>query len=356
MRLIPSASLASIALLSLLANSAVGQPVPASDEPGAQLETERNTVAVFKSAAPSTVYVTQNRVRRNGWALQEVEAGSGSGYVWDTAGHIVTNYHVISGGRSFSVTLFGGKMYPAVLIGGEAKRDIAVLKIDAPAEALFPIAMPPKGHSLDVGQKAIAIGNPFGLDHTLTVGVVSALGRDLKGFGGVTIRGMVQTDASINPGNSGGPLLDSQGRLIGMNTMIHSSSGSSAGIGFAVPVDVVRRLVPQIIRSGHAERAGFGIEIVSDEVARRNRVKAGVIVERVAPGTPAAKAGIRGLRRVRRATFIGDIIIAIEDKAIADYDDLYNVLEEFRPGDEVRVTLKSEAGVREVRLKLMLLR
>jgi S1-C subfamily serine protease len=172
----------------------------------------------------------------------------------------------------------------------------------------------------------------------------------------VTIRDMVQTDASINPGNSGGPLRDSQGRLIGLNTMIHSNSGSSAGIGFAVPVKIIRRLVPQIIRSGRAERAGLGIEIISDRIARHNGVKSGVVVERVAPGTPAHKAGIKGLKRTRRGALLGDVIVAIEGKEIADYDDLYNVLEDYRPGQAVRVRLQGSKGPREVKLKLMLLK
>ncbi|HGG56165.1 MAG TPA: trypsin-like serine protease, partial [Nannocystis exedens] len=188
---------------------------------GARLEDERNTIAVFEAAAAATVYVTQKRIVRDlNMRALEVPTGSGTGFLWDTEGHVVTNYHVIDTGRargSFAVTLHNQRTYDAVLVGGEPKRDIAVLKIDAPAAELRAIRVLPAGGSIDVGQKTIAIGNPFGLDHTLTTGVVSAKGREVVGYGGITIRDMIQTDASINPGNSGGPLLDSSGRLIGMN-------------------------------------------------------------------------------------------------------------------------------------------
>ena len=287
--------------------------------PGAAIEDERNTIAVFEAAAPATVFVTQSKVFRNRFTMRvdETPAGTGTGFIWDARGHVVTNYHVVAGGDSFSVTLLDGRVVPARFIGGDPNRDIAVLELleaaDDPTprgasaqpdrgvdyDDLTPIHLPAEDHELVVGQKALAIGNPFGLDHTLTVGVISALEREVVGFGGVTIRNMIQTDASINPGNSGGPLLDSAGQLIGMNTMIFSKSGSSAGIGFAVPIETIRRLVPQILEYGHPRRAALGIEVVSDRLAARNQVH-GVVIEKVAPGGPAAAAGLQGLRWVGR--------------------------------------------------------
>lgn len=319
-------------------------PTPPVAEPGegAVLEDEQNTIDVFRAAAPATVFVTQTQLVRPIYSARplEVPAGSGTGFVWDTDGHIVTNYHVIDGGRRFTVTLHDQRAFEATLVGGEPRRDIAVLRIEAPSDTLTPVSVPPKGSPLTVGQKTLAIGNPFGLDHTLTTGVISALGREVGGYGGVTIRDMIQTDASINPGNSGGPLLDSRGRLIGMNTMIYSQSGGSAGIGFALPVSHIRRLVPQIIATGHARSVGMGVRLLSDEVARMNRVQ-GVIIGEVLPHTPAAEAGLRGLRRGRRGgTLLGDVIVGIGAESVANYDDLYNALDGREPGERVPVRLR----------------
>ncbi|OIP31035.1 MAG: 2-alkenal reductase [Deltaproteobacteria bacterium CG2_30_63_29] len=311
--------------------------------PGAGIEDENNTIDVFKAAAPATVFVTQKQLVRNSYTrrTQEIPAGSGSGFVWDRDGHIVTNYHVVDGGSSFTVTLFNQKSYPAELVGGEPRKDIAVLKIDAPEEDLMPITLPKKGSEQVVGQKAIAIGNPFGLDHTLTTGVVSAIGREVLGYGKVTIKDMIQTDASINPGNSGGPLLDSAGHLLGINAMIYSQSGSSAGIGFAVPVSTIRRVVPQIIETGHAEQAGLGISILSDDVARRAAI-AGVIIESVMEDSPAAEAGLRGLSTGKNGVELGDVIVAIDEEEVLTYDDLYNALEAKTAGDRVKVKVVRE--------------
>ena len=311
--------------------------------PGAGIEDENNTIDVFKAAAPATVFVTQKQLVRNSYTrrTQEIPAGSGSGFVWDRDGHIVTNYHVVDGGSSFTVTLFNQKSYPAELVGGEPRKDIAVLKIDAPEEDLMPITLPKKGSEQVVGQKAIAIGNPFGLDHTLTTGVVSAIGREVLGYGKVTIKDMIQTDASINPGNSGGPLLDSAGHLLGINAMIYSQSGSSAGIGFAVPVSTIRRVVPQIIETGHAEQAGLGISILSDDVARRAAI-AGVIIESVMEDSPAAEAGLRGLSTGKNGVELGDVIVAIDEEEVLTYDDLYNALEAKTAGDKVKVKVVRE--------------
>ncbi len=325
--------------------------------PSARLESEQNTIDVFESAAPATVFVTQKRLVRD-WSMRamEVPAGSGTGYVWDQQGHIVTNYHVVDpdgrGQTTYSVTLYNQKSYEATLVGGEPNKDIAVLKIPAPAAELTPIRVLPANHKLKVGQKTIAIGNPFGLDHTLTTGVVSAIGREVNGYGGVTIRDMIQTDASINPGNSGGPLLDSGGALIGMNTMIFSKSGSSAGIGFAVPVSTIRRIVPQIIEFGRAKRAGLGIRMLPDRYATRSGIR-GVIVADVIEGSPAAKVGLRGLQRnALGALIVGDVIVGINDHEVKDYDDLYNALDRYRIGDEVTVKLRREGKVVGIKMKL----
>jgi S1-C subfamily serine protease len=279
---------------------------------------------------------------------QEVRAGSGTGFVWDRDGHVVTNFHMVKdvlGGAdrglhgSLIVTLQDHKSYEAEYVGSEPRKDIAVLQIKAPKESLSPIQLPPeKARRLEVGQKAIAIGNPFGLDQTLTTGVVSAIGRSVAGIGGVSIRDMVQTDAAINPGNSGGPLLDSSGRLIGMNTMIYSKSGSSAGIGFAVPVNTIVRIVPQIISNGHAEQIGLGIQIdPAQRLEQRANIK-GVIVLGVMANSPAASAGLQGIRQGFDGITLGDVIVGIDGDPIDSYDALYNTLDKHHAGEKVDVT------------------
>jgi S1-C subfamily serine protease len=327
--------------------------------PGAAIEDERNTVSVFEAVAPATVFVTQSQLVRNRFTLSvdQIPAGTGSGFIWDTHGHVVTNFHVVAGGDSFAVTLWDGASLPARLVGGDPKRDIAVLVIDqtsARDRVVTPVTLPPSEESLVVGQKALAIGNPFGLDHTLTTGVISALDREVVGFGGVSIRDMIQTDASINPGNSGGPLLDSAGRLIGMNTMIFSKSGSSAGIGFAVPVSTIRRLVPQLIQYGAPRRPALGIDVLSDSIARRAGLR-GVIIEKVAPGGPAAKAGLRGLSRSRTQIGLGDVIVGIDDYKVEDYDDLFNALDHYEPGNTVKVKVLRGGEVFAIETELALL-
>jgi S1-C subfamily serine protease len=335
--------------------SATPPPVPPLP-PGARIEDERNTIDVFKSCAPSTVFVTQTRAVVDYFAgvEQEVPAGSGSGFVWDSAGHVVTNFHVVDGARSVTVTFSDQQVFDAKVVGLEPRKDIAVLKVEAPANLLTPIRVA-KATQLEVGQKAIAIGNPFGLDHTLTTGVISAIGRQMQGAGGVTIRDMIQTDAAINPGNSGGPLLDSTGALIGMNTMIYSKSGSSAGIGFAVPVATITRIVPQIIKTGRAEQLGLGIGIdPMQQLERRNGIH-GVIVLAVPPGSSAAAAGLRGVTRGRGRLVLGDVIIGVDDKRVETFDDLYTVLDSHKPNDVVKVTVARGQETATLQAKVVVL-
>ncbi len=340
-----------------LAGTATAQPLAGIEpsDPLAQLTSdERRDISVFREVSPSVVNIsTINLRRRNFFSLDvyEIPSGSGSGFVWDTSGHIVTNFHVIGSGRRWLVTL-GEQDYDAELVGLAENKDLAVLKIDAPRDLLQPIAI---GSSADlvVGQKVLAIGNPFGLDQTLTVGVVSALGRELKSPGGREIRGVIQTDAAINPGNSGGPLLDSAARLIGVNTAIYSPSGASAGIGFAVPVDTIAQLVPQLIEFGEPRKPGIGVELVDDYHARRNGIT-GVIVQRVMPGGPADRAGIRGLRQTRRGGWeLGDVIIAVGDQPVRKIDDLVLAFEELGVGGTARLTLIYQQEERQVDVSLI---
>jgi S1-C subfamily serine protease len=258
---------------------------------------------------------------------------------------------VLQGGNAFSVTLADGSSYPAVYVGGEPNKDLAVLKVDAPQAALRPIDLGSSGELL-VGQKVLAIGNPFGLDQTLTTGIISAVGREITSVTGTTIDNVIQTDASINPGNSGGPLLDSRGRLIGVNTAIVSPSGSSAGIGFAVPVNTVLRIVPQLIEFGKVKRAGLGVTLFADDVARRRGVR-GVILRSVAPGGPADRAGMKSIQVDARGHVLSyDVITGIGDREVESFDDLYSALDVRQPGEAVEVRFRR--GNREFRVRVTL--
>ena len=336
------------------ARLAAAPPLVAPLSPAARIENERNTIAVFKAVAASTVFVTQTRVVYD--ALdgdsQEVAAGSGSGFVWDAEGHIVTNYHVVKDAASLTVTFENDKTFPARVVGVDPLKDIAVIQVGAPASLLVPVRVAGK-EPLEVGQKAIAIGNPFGLDHTLTTGVISALGRQVQGIGGVTIRNMIQTDAAINPGNSGGPLLDSAGELIGMNTMIYSKSGAYAGIGFAVPASTIARVVPQILRYGHPTEMSLGVQVdPAGRIESRFGIE-GVVVLAVPPGTLAARAGLRGLQRTADGLALGDVIVGLDGTKIASYDDLYNALDTHKAGDVVDVALVRDGKPLSVKLDVL---
>ncbi len=299
---------------------------------------ERATMAVFEKAMNSVVFIANTAVQRDFWSLDlfEVPQGSGSGFVWNKQGHIVTNFHVVYGASSIKVTLADRSEYKAALIGADPDHDLAVLQIQAPDDALSPVTVG-TSHDLRVGQKVLAIGNPFGLDHTLTTGVVSALGRTIKSLSNRTIEGVIQTDAAINPGNSGGPLLDGTGRLIGVNTQIVSPSGAFAGIGFAVPVDTVNRIVPELIKYGKLIRPGLGVSLVPDAMAKRWGVE-GLIIGKVSRGGPADRAGLRGARETAAGRVeLGDIIMAVAGKRVTSIDDLMNVMEDHKVGDQVTV-------------------
>ena len=300
---------------------------------------EKNTIAVFREASPSVVYITTIELQRNLFTLNvyEIPKGTGSGFIWDKEGRIVTNFHVIADAGRIEVTLADHSTWKAALVGAAPDRDLAVLRISAPADKLRPI-MVGESEDLLVGQKVFAIGNPFGLDQTLTTGVVSALGREIKSVTGRTIRNVIQTDAAINPGNSGGPLLDSAGRLIGVNTMIYSPSGTSSGVGFAVPVHEVNRVVPQIIRHGKMFRPGLGISIAPENVVRELNLE-GILILNVAAGSSAEKAGLRGTKQVWGGLILGDIILGINGVRIKDYNQLRDAVEKYKVGDSVTLTL-----------------
>jgi S1-C subfamily serine protease len=302
-------------------------------------EDEKSTIELFKRASPSVVYITTLARRAvNFFEMTETPQGAGSGFLWDRQGHVVTNFHVLQGSDSSVVTLSDQSNWKATVVGVEPDKDLAVLRISAPAEKLPPILVG-TSKGLQVGQKVFAIGNPFGLDETLTTGIVSALGRTIDAVTGRKIQNVIQTDAAINPGNSGGPLLDSAGRLIGVNTQIASPSGASAGIGFAVPVDTVNEVVPELIAHGRIVRPRLGIVPATESIARQLGVT-GVLVITVQEGSGAAKAGLRGTERDRDGSLVlGDIIVGVAGKDVASYDDLVTALEKQQVGDTVPVKI-----------------
>ena len=311
------------------------------------------TIRLFEEAAPSVCFITTSNVRRDFWTrdITEIPRGTGSGFVWSNDGHIVTNFHVIQGADRAQVTLADRSTWKAKLIGYAPEKDLAVLKIDAPADNLIPIPLG-TSENLQVGQSVYAIGNPFGLDQTLTTGIVSALGREIESVASIPIRDVIQTDAAINPGNSGGPLLDSSGRLIGVNTAIFSPSGASAGIGFSIPVDAVRWIVPELITYGKIKRPSLGVELARQSIVRRLNLEGALIID-VIPGSGAERSGLRPtLRDNTGAIRLGDIIIGIDEEIIASSNDLSLVLEKYNPGDVVRLKILREG--KEIELDLQL--
>lgn len=316
---------------------------------------EKAVIGLFEKSRDSVVFITTREQVRDFWTRNvfSVPRGTGSGFIWDEAGHVVTNFHVIQGASEATVKLADGSEHRAGLVGASPAHDIAVLNIGAGRK--LPPALPlGSSHDLRVGQGVFAIGNPFGLDWTLTKGIISALDRSLDSGTGLTIEHLIQTDAAINPGNSGGPLLDSAGRLIGINTAIYSPSGASAGIGFAVPVDTVNRVVPEIIRHGKYSRPAMGIELdegVNQRLAAALNVK-GVVVLRVKPGSPAAAAGLQGVSRTRKGIVPGDIITAVDGKPVDSVGKFAARLDEFKAGDRIRLSLLRQGKSVDVALTL----
>lgn len=305
---------------------------------------EIGNINVFKVASPSVVNISTARsvaARRGDVTLNlgRMPSGTGSGFIWDEQGHIVTNFHVVEGSDFVSVKLTDGSEWDAKVLGSAPEFDIAVLKVEAPQGRLRPLAVG-RSDNLEVGQKVYAIGNPFGLDQTLTTGIVSGLGREIDSRSGSPIRGVVQTDAAINPGNSGGPLLDSQGRVIGVNTAILSRSGASAGVGFAVPVNTISATVPLLINGEMVDRGYLGIALAPMQISRQ-ATEIGVLVLGIAEGSPASQSGIRGTRQDDDGEIVwGDVVVSLEGEMVQNSEALLERLQEYHAGDNVVLGLK----------------
>jgi len=321
----------------------------------ALLLVENKTIEIYRKVLPSTVNVSNIKLARNFfYGDVEVPQGAGSGFVWDEKGHIVTNFHVVQGGNTFVVTFYNDpKQYKATIVGTASDKDIAVLKLKEMPAKLTPISVG-TSKDLQVGQSSFAIGSPFGLDYTLTSGVVSALGRKIDGIGGVKINDMIQTDAAINMGNSGGPLLNSSAELIGMNTVIFSTSGSSAGLGFAVPTDTIKAIVPQLIKHGRIIRPGLGIGIVPDTMKQRMiHTDKGLIISYIDEKGGAAEVGLKGITQDQYGRiYLGDIILSVDGIAVNNLDDIYQVIEKKKIGDSVIVKYRRDSKTLTASVKL----
>jgi S1-C subfamily serine protease len=318
---------------------------------------EQNNIEVYKAVAPGVVYIQSTTIVRDFFGLySEAREGAGSGSVIDDQGNILTNYHVSANAQKLTVSFGGGRNYPARVVGRDPDTDLAVIRLlEKPSEALTIVSMGDSDR-LIVGQKVLAIGNPFGLDRTLTTGVISGLQRPIRAQNGRSIEGAIQTDASINPGNSGGPLLDSHGRMIGINSQIESPSGASAGVGFAIPINIAKRIVPQLVRNGYVQRPHLGVtprnvDSLGEQV--RLPVSDGVLILEVAPGGPAANAGLRGLTQTDDGEFeLGDIIVGLNGEKISNTDDLYRALDKHQVGDTVHVEVVRAARRTTVPVRL----
>ncbi len=316
---------------------------------GSLADFEKTTISIFNAAAPSVVYIFTENAVTGFFGTRQVRQGAGSGFLWDEAGHVVTNFHVIQGARRIQVRLDSGEAIDATLVGSSPDHDLAVVRLRRSLDGIQPI---PVGDSsnLQVGQTVLAIGNPFGLSRTLTTGVISALDRRLPTATGREVVGVIQTDAAINPGNSGGPLMDSSGRLIGVNTAIISGSGSSAGIGFAVPVDVVNTVVPQLIAKGKFPRPGIGIAVLDDEAAASLGV-VGVVINQVMPDSEAERAGLQGIDYRQR--ILGDVIVGVGGKPVTTTDEFVRALQNFDIGGTVTLQVRQGTQVRDVAVTIM---
>lgn len=324
-----------------LSPPAATQPRPITPR-GDLAEDEKSTIELFRKASPSVVHVTSLSHRLDRLSLNEMEIpeGSGTGFIYDDVGHIVTNYHVIRNAQSARVTLADNSTWEARLVGYEANKDLAVLRVDVPPDRLRKIDIG-ESANLQVGQKVFAIGSPFGLDQTLTTGVISGLGREMTSIGGRPIEGVIQTDAAINPGNSGGPLLDSAGRLIGVNTMIVSPSGTFSGVGFAVPVDIVNQFVPELILYGSIQRGVLGVAVFEDAIAKQLGVRSGALIQRVHKNGGAAAAGLRSTTIDDNGRIqLGDVIVEVGGREIRSSNDLAKSLDGHKPLEKVAVVVE----------------
>jgi S1-C subfamily serine protease len=317
---------------------------------------EQNNIEVYKAVSPGVVYIqSTSRVRDFFGLLSEAREGAGSGSIIDDQGDILTNYHVIANAEKLTVSFGTGRTYPARVVGKDPDTDLAVIRLlQTPRE---PLTVVPMGDSdkLIVGQKVLAIGNPFGLERTLTTGVISGLERPIRAQNNRQIEGAIQTDASINPGNSGGPLLDSRGRMIGINSQIESPSGASAGVGFAIPINIAKRVVPELVRNGAVVRPSLGITQRDVETLARQvemPVSDGVVIWYARPGGAAANAGLRGLAQTDEGVELGDIIVSLNGQKVADSDDLYRVLDKYHIGDTVNVEVVRRGRRMTVPVKL----
>ncbi|MEX8498152.1 S1C family serine protease [Leptothrix ochracea] len=338
----------------LVSNAAESRPAAASRSVvprGPLLADEQTVVSLFERSAPSVAAITTETVQQSFWGA-ELGQGAGSGFVWDEAGHVVTNHHVVEGVRRVKVQLNAGKPIEAVVIGQAPEYDLAVIKLTTLPRGLRPV---PLGSSRDlrIGQTVYAIGNPFGLQRTLTRGLVSALDRELPTTDYREVAGVIQTDAAINPGNSGGPLLDSAGRLVGVNSAIRSASGSSSGIGFAIPVDLVNRVVPSLIQRGHAPLPGIGITPVRPDLVARAGLH-GVVLAEVGRSTPAARVGLVPFNH--RSGELGDVIVAVNGRAVDALSDFVNEMDRVGVGKTIELTVRRDGHERKVRVPIIDLR
>ena len=340
------------------ANIASAEETPAAIADPSTVSDEQNSIDVYRTYSPGVAFITSTSVMENYYGQEfERESGSGSGSVIDNQGHILTNYHVIEGAQKLTVSLGGEKVFPAKVVGGDPDTDLAVIKIEPPAEGLTII---PFGDSekLVVGQKVLAIGNPFGLDRTLTTGVISGLQRPIRARNNRPIEGAIQTDASINPGNSGGPLLDKYGKIIGINSQILSPQGGSVGVGFAIPVSIAKRVIPQLIQFGEVRRPKLGASLADVNKLIRQGVglpiESGLLVRGVLPGSAAQRAGLRGLQQDTRGEIIlGDIITSVDREQMNSLDDLYKFLDKKQINDTVQVEIFRDGKRQTVPMKLI---